>query len=231
MVQRLIMCVFLVGVVLQTNAQNFPSEQWYVGGVTLNDNSMRRGQVKYDLERDLVQVKIDGRTETYSPQQVVSFQLQVGITSKGREAKKPEFIHRVFFSLPYANSAGYKRLSFFEVVVEGKATLLAREYIATVSANNAQRVNRWSGRTGSWNRQPQNLSRNILAHKMYLGSLDGKITELPSKRKDLLRLLGDHQAMLKDFVKEENLKLDRLYDVAKLFDYYNSLNNKQSRAH
>lgn len=228
--KRFVAVVFTVFATLQLNGQGFPADNWHAGEILLTDNTTRRGQVKYDLEHDAVQVKIGDRTETYSPQQVTSFSIRHFQRGLG---KKRQQVKRTFFALPYENEVGFKRLRFFEVVVEGKATLLAREYINTVTANAGQRNNFRSRRIGASPllNSPQTYTRTVLAHRMFLASLDGQIRELPNKRKDLVFMLKDHSSELKKFIKEERLRMDQLYDVARLFIHYNTISNQQSRAY
>jgi len=234
MVKRLITSIFLLIGALEAGAQGFPSELWYPGEIRLSDDTYVQGKLKYDLDHDAVQVQRNGRIETYSPQQVTSFTFKLTQRRRTAGVIKDEVINRHFFSLPFTNNVGYKQQRFFEIVVEGKATLLAREYITTVTNNANQR---W-GRSRNIRRigvidtpQAPVNTRRVLRHKMFLASLDGKIRELPQKRRDILYLFKDHGATMKAFVKQERLKLDQLYDVARLFTHYNSQGIQQSKAH
>lgn len=235
MVKRLIAIVILAFGALELGAQNFPSDQWYVGEIRLSNNTYLKGKIKYDLEHDVVQLEQSGTVKTFSPKQVTSFRLKLAPRKLRGKIAQAQVTDRYFFSLPFTNNAGYKRPRFFEVVVEGKATLLAREYVTTVTNNagNRQRLGRARDpRFGGLNaRQPVAQTRRVLAHKMFLASLDGSIKELPNKRKDLLFMFRDHQSDMKTFMKEERLRMDQLYDVARFFIHYNTLGNQQSKAH
>lgn len=215
-------CLALIALFsLQLSAQQ-PSDEWYVGGVKLTDNSYRRGQVKYDLKRDIVQLRVDDLTETYSPRQLISFNV-ASFTDEDRKARQGLTPSKTFYSLPLINKNGYKQLHFFEVVVEGKATLLAREYEKNIIANNGQRVIKGRSVKGAVVSDPEELIESELAHHMYIGTLDGTIRKLPLKRKGVLALFNDHQSSLKEFIKQEELFLNKLPDMARLFRYYNSL--------
>ena len=211
--------VMWVMLVLATSvvAQNFPSEQWHQGEVRLTDNALRQGQIKYDLGRDIVQVQVNGRIETYSAKQVVSFNFYQSSIE----------IKRFFYVLPFLNDSGYKRPKFFEVVVEGKATLLAREYITRVTVNNGSRLNNRFARNRRFNdpflNNPNNFTRTMLAHRMYIVDQRGLITELTGRKRDMLYVLKGNDDELKEYIKRERLKLDQLRDVARLVDHYNTI--------
>lgn len=220
--KRLIVTLLLIASVFQVEAQDFPSEQWHPGAVQLNNDTYVVGDVKYDLEHDAVQVQVNGKTKTYSSQQVASFKIRPKLQRKFRH----------FFTLPHVNKTGYKSPRFFEVVIEGTTTLLAREYVTTVSArNNTLRQNRRIGLNDPTNRNLGGYTRTILAHRLYIVNLDGKIHELTGRKKDLFVVLKGHNDDLKKFIKNERIRLDRVNDMARLVGHYNSISTEQSRAY
>ena len=221
MIKWLTLSVLFAFGTLRAVAQDFPSELWYLGELRLKDGTRLKGNLMYNLEKDIVQLEREERIETYSAQQVISFVLSLPESDDEEAQKQPGY--RYFFSLPLANNTGYKRLSFFEVVVEGKATLLVREYITMVTDNTNWQRNRSNLRGFSMmDAQPlRPNTRRVLAHKMYLGSLDGKIRELPRKRRQVLSLFSDHEKTMKKYIKSEKLRLDRIEDMARFFIHYN----------
>ena len=225
MIKWLTLSVLFVFGTLESGAQEFPSELWYLGELRLKDGTRLKGNLMYNLEKDIVQLEREERIETYSAQQVISFVLTM--PDSDDEAQK-QAGYRYFFSLPLANNTGYKRLSFFEVVVEGKATLLVREYITMVTDNTNWQRNRRNLRGFSM-MDAQSLrpnTRRVLAHKMYLGSLDGKIREIPRKRRQVLYLFRDHEKTMKKYIKAKKLKLDRIEDMARFFIHYNKISSQ-----
>lgn len=200
--------VFFSLIAFGANAQVFPSELWHDGQVTLIDNSIKQGNVKYDLDMQTVQLKIGQRTETYDASQVVSFSfLQESIN-----------VRRTFYSLPYAIQNNYKRPVFFEVIVAGKMTLLVREYIVTRSDVTPSYFN---SRYRYQDYSTFNGTRNYISYKMFFVKEDGVIRESSGKKNDILYEFGQSRAELKKYVKREKLKLDQIEDVAKLVQYYN----------
>ncbi len=198
---------------VQSQAQIFPSEQWHEGQATLKDNRVVKGQLRYDLERDAIQIRVGDRIETYSSQLVFKFSLiQSG----------DDFVRR-FFTLPYANQPGYKSIPrFFEVIVEGKMTLLAREYIAQVTTGNrATSYNRYRGYSVSQGNRT--ATRSILTYKMFFLDHEGNLVEHSGRKKDIYIVLRENSGEVKKYIKSHRLKVDKLEDVAKLVAHYNTL--------
>ncbi len=195
-------------------AQAFPSQRWHEGEAVLKDNSIIQGQLRYDLEHDAIQVIVDGKIQTYSSQLVFKFSfLQDDI----------ELI-RTFYTLPYANQPGYKSIPrFFEVIIEGKMTLLAREYVAQITTSTGgARFNRYRNHPLA-RTTPSTVTRNYLTYKMFFLDHKGNLTEYGGRKKDLYYVLNESQGELKKFVKTNRLKIDKLEDVAKLVAHYNTL--------
>jgi len=198
-------------------AQNFPANQWHEGEATLNDQTVIVGQIKYDLDRNAIMIMVGERTETYSAQRVRKFSIvQHG---DGRL--------RRFFTLPYLSTKGNKVVpTLFEVIIEGKMTLLAREYIDQItSGSNRSRYNQNYGRFNNYNDFPGNqmYTRRFLSYKMYFLDHNGNMTENSGKKKDVFKVLNEGDENLKKYVKTNRLKIDKLPDVAKLVAHYNTL--------
>lgn len=193
-------------------AQRFPSEFWHKGQVVLLDQNIRKGELKYDLIRETVQIRSGDKTETYDASQVMAFSfIQSNINAL-----------RTFYSLQYETKAGYERPTFFEVFVEGKMTLFGREYEVTSSLDSNP------GRSSRFNSPLYNpfasfgTSASYLAFKLYFADSKGRIRESSNRTRDILNYFDDKQSELKKYIKKERLRLDDLADVAKLVRYYNN---------
>ena len=204
MMLRLFLFSFLLVLTSQVSAQ-LSSHKWYPAQVQLRDNTVLEGELKYSMDVDAIQLQIGDRLETYTANQVISFTIQ---TDNGKRKSRRQVFTRSFYSLPYTNAQGYQRNLFFEVLVGGKATLLARWYMQSVN-------------------YPDDVINSgpalELQYQMYLGSLDGTITELTGKQRDVLQELKSHKKQLKGYIYAENLNVRRLDDMSRLFTYYNSL--------
>jgi len=101
-------------------AQQFPSDLWHEGKIILLEGDTLKGNIKYDLQQDLVQYGIaDQRTTAFSARKVLFFEIFDTSVRK----------YRQFFALPFTTTSGYKAPVFFELLEEGKMTLLSRESV------------------------------------------------------------------------------------------------------
>jgi hypothetical protein len=111
--------------------------------------------------------------------------------------------------LPYAVNSGYRTPVFFELLEEGKMTLLAREILEYKTYSSPYFV-------GSY-------TRLVLNHKYFFLKDNGDIEEFMGNKNDLLDLMGKRSDEVEKYIKTNNLKLDDKYDIAKIVAYYNSL--------
>ena len=194
-------------------AWQFPSEEWHQGEIILNDLTVRKGELKYNLDREAVQIRAFDKTETYDASQISSF-IFIQLNANAL---------RTFYSIPYKTESGYVRPIFFERFVEGKMTLLGREYIATTTLSNgiSSRSNFRNSFDNIYGNGP--TTTNFLAFKLYFANDKGQIFESNGRTKDILTYFSDNQEELKKYIKKEKLKLDELADVAKLVRHYNGL--------
>ena len=113
----LIVMIFFCAEVI---AQKFPSDLWHEGKIVLLEGDTLRGSVKYDLQQDLVQYGVaNQRTTAFSARKVLFFEI---FDNSVRS-------YRQFFALPFTTTSGYKAPVFFELLEEGKMTLLSRESV------------------------------------------------------------------------------------------------------
>lgn len=210
--------LFLLCISMFTWAQRFPSEQWYAGEATLSNGEEIKGQIKYDLTLETIQVEISGKINTYNASQVVFFSIKPN-------KERPD---RLFYSLPFRNETGYARPKFFEIVTQGKVSLIAREYIATRTEGMQGRP--WIGATRYdplFNPDPRfnttPIRREFLAFKLFIVNPKGDIKELGNTKKEVLRAFDDYQSDLKKYIKQEKLKVESIADVSMLVRYYNKI--------
>lgn len=207
-----LLLIFFFCCFIDLNAQQFPSNLWHPGELTLNDRTLLKGSLKYNFELETVQIQVGETTQTFDASQVLSF-VFFDQVYKGR---------REIYSLPYATQSGYQRPKFFEVIVEGKMTFLVREYLVTQDSRNNPSM-RSMRQLGTYGNLPMTASfQTYLAYNMYFVKEDGVIRESRAKKKDVIDQFDNSQALLKKYAKQEKLKLDRLEDIAKLVRYYNN---------
>jgi hypothetical protein len=191
---------FLILLCASVSAQKFPSDLWHEGKIVLLEGDTLRGSIKYDLQQDLVQYGVaDERTTAYSARKVLFF--EIFDTSVRR--------YRQFFALPFTTTSGYKAPVFFELLEEGKMTLLSRESIEYRTYNSPYYM-------GSY-------SRLVLVYKYYFLDDTGNISEFTGNKNDLLNLMKAKSDEVEKYIKTNKLRYDDKYDFARIIAYYNSL--------
>jgi hypothetical protein len=181
-------------------AQNWPFELWHEGKVVTLEGDTLQGLIKYDLQQDLVQYSVhDRKAEVFTARKVLFFEIFDESVHK----------YRRFFALPYGNASGYKSPIFFELLEEGKMTLLAREALEYKTYSSPYTI-------GS-------ASRLVLINKYFFLKEDGSINEFQGKKNDLIDLMGKNGKQVEKYMKTNRLKIDDKYDFSKIIAYYNSL--------
>lgn len=181
-------------------AQQWPFELWHEGRIVLVTGDTLKGKVKYDLMQDLVQYDLPNvRTEVFTPRKILFFEIFDKSVNR----------YRNFFTLPYHATTGYKTSLFFELMTEGKITLLAREALEYRTYNSPYYFG--------------NFSRQVLVYKYFFLKEDGAIVEFAGNRNDLLQLMGNKSDSVEKYMKENKLKFEEKNDLARIVGYYNSL--------
>ena len=185
-------------------AQTFPFDVWHDGKVILDSGDTIKGSIKYDLQ-DLLQVRHQNRMESFSARKVLLFEF----FDTGYKR------YRIFYSLPYSANGGYKSPVFFEVLTEGKITVLSREKIEYRTYGYSPFM------YGSYN------TRKVLVNTYFLLKENGNIEDFIGKRSNWLDLMGNRADEIHDYAKDNRLDFDRKYDLKRIIDYYNSFFNKK----
>jgi hypothetical protein len=181
-------------------AQDWAFELWHEGKIVLETGDTLKGLVKYDLMQDMVQYTLhDRKAEAYTARKVLFFEIFDATIHK----------YRQFFTLPFAVGGSYKTPIFFELLEEGKMTLLARERLEVKTYSSPYYV-------GSYSRQ-------VMVYYYFLLKDDGTIEPFLGNKNDLLDKMGKHSEAVEKYIKANRLKFEDPYDLAKIVAYYNSL--------
>jgi hypothetical protein len=178
--------------------QQFPFDFWHDGKIILDSKDTLRGKVKYNMQTDLIQLQGRNHLETYTARKVIFCEIFDQSVSR----------YRQFYSLPFAGTGQYKTAVFFELLEEGKMTLLSREVLEYKTYQSYQYY-------GSY-------TRLVLVNKYFFLKEDGSITPFVGKKNDLLELMGAHGNDVQKYYKENKLNFDNKYDVARMVERYNS---------
>lgn len=198
--KRRVLVIFLFAVIpLITHAQEWAFELWHDGKIVLESRDTLKGLIKYDLQQDLIQYNSQrGSVEAFTARKVLFFEI----------FDKTVGLYRQFYSLPYSATGSYRTPVFFELLNEGKMTLLTRETLEY--------------RTYSSPYYYGSTSRLIITYKYYILNDSGNITEFIGKKSDLLRLMGKYAGSVEDYMKENKLDVEDRQDIVKIIAYYNS---------
>lgn len=183
-------------------AQEFPSDLWHDGFVVLVNEDTLVGKIKYNLDQEVVQVKRNNQILAFSGQKTFYFRIFDETVEDYRE----------FYTLPYALNGDYEIPIFFEVLVEGKLTLLCRESIVTKTVSDANPY-----------APAMTYSQKVLAYTYYFLDSEGTITKYSLKKKDLLRVLNKRTDKVNEYIRVNRLKPDRRYDLSRIVSFYNGI--------
>lgn len=199
-IKHLLAVVILSLVSGYAGAQHWPFELWHEGRIVLVTGDTLKGKVKYDMMQDLVQYDFPNvRTEVFTPRKILYFEIFDKTVNR----------YRNFFTLPYYATTGYRTPLFFELMAEGNITLLAREVLEYRTYNSPYYYG--------------NFSRQVLVYKYFFLKENGDIVEFTGNRSDLLELMGSKSENVEKYMKENKLRFEEKYDLARIVGYYNSL--------
>lgn len=204
---RILAGVFLVLLFsLSGRAQDFPSQMVHDGKLVLLNGDTLKGQLKYDIENDLVQMVVNEKIQTYSARKILYFQIY----------DKTVEMFRSFYSIPYEVQPNYEVPLLFEVLYEGPLSLLARESIVTETVPQYSHMYRSS----------VNMTRTRLDYEYYFLDRRGNFTRYTMKRNELFDIMRRKEPQIKQYIKKNRLKVDTRRDLVRITAYYNALLGK-----
>jgi len=191
---------------ISASAQQFAYELWHEGKLILDSGDTLRGNIKYDLQNDLIQYQFnkESNPESYTARKVLFFEIFDATVKR----------YRIFYSLPYAIAGQYKAPVFFELMEEGKLTLLCREFVEYRTTSSSLYY------YGSY-------TRLVLINKYFLLKENGEIEEYRGKKNDWYDLMKGKESEVQKYVRANRLDLDDKYELSKAVNYYNSLFQKK----
>ena len=192
--------VVMMLVSLNASAQRWAFELWHDGRIVTTDGDTLKGHVKYDIQQDLVQYSSADRTVTaFSPRKVLFYEIFDNTVHQ----------YRQFFALPYSASGGYQAPVFFELLADGKITLLCREALEY--------------RTMPAGYYGGSYTKLVLVNNYFLMNDKGEITPFTGKKHELLGLMGRNADDVEQYMRENKLHIEEKYDFSRIISYYNSL--------
>ncbi len=197
--RSVLLLVSVLGLSTVTAGQEFPFELWHDGMVVLLEGDTLAGNIKYDMQSDIVMFSVNEKIQTLSARKLAYFEIFDGTIKE----------YRRFYALPYSSIGSYRTPIFFELLAEGKLTLLSRESVEYRTNN-------------SYFYYYSTYTRRVLVNRYYFLRENGGIEEFKGSKADLLQLMGRASDEVADYMKENKLKHDDKADLAKAVRYYNS---------
>jgi hypothetical protein len=197
---RVFLLFILVCLALPVAAQQFAFEFWHTGKVVLDTGDTLRGNVKYEMQSDILQVQANDKAESFTARKVLFFEIFDETVKR----------YRNFYSLPYSQAGQYKAPVFFELLEEGKLTVLCREFLEYRT-------------TSSSFYYYGNYTRLVLVNKFFLLKENGDIVEFNGKKNDWYDLMRPKADEMERYVKSNRLDFDEKYELSRIVAYYNSL--------
>lgn len=182
-------------------AQRFPADFWHPGEVDLNTGETIVGEIRYDLGRETLQIRVDGVVRSYSASQVAAFQIQ-DVTSA---------MERTFFALPFKREDGFASIHFFELLAEGRLTLLVREKLE-------ERVHQFYD---PFLIGPQTTRIVELVDDFFIMDPEGEIRMAGRQAESLLPFMENRQEIVRNFIKKNRLNTSKRADLIAVLEFYN----------
>lgn len=176
-----------------------PEEAWNSGTLVLKNNEVVKGNIYYNPEYDLVQVKDKDKIRTFSPYNVQYFQFY----DEAREIK------RVYAALEEVKRRKkQKGVGFYEVLLDGTLVLLRKEvnYVLPeyeILYNTIDLV-------------PSMSSNHYIL-------LDDQLIAFNNFQQDVLPLMSDHNREIEKYILDQEFDISDFVDQILIIDYYNYL--------
>ena len=188
-------------------AQRFAQEYWHKNGrVKLADGNIYEGDLKFDLENEIVQIQVRGVLKTFTSRKVSSFEFFDNFEQRDR----------AYYALPFAKVSNYKTPTFFELIMQDNPiSILVRESLTTRTyvANNPYSIN---------NNIP--ITRTVIKYDFYFLDKKGRIVYFNGTKKGLLYLLRNREKDIKEYLRQNRVNFENRNDLIDIIRFYNLKN-------
>lgn len=200
--KHFIVFIIFLGSAFFGYSQQFSSEVFHKGFFVTVDGDTIKRELKYDLELNILTSKEGQKVQSYSSQKVFYFQIYDHLLDKIRK----------FYSIPYYVKPNYKLPIFFELIHEGKLSFISRESITLETVNTGSPY--WGGAAST---------KKVVNYDYYFLDREGNIFYYSGKKKDLLLIMLEKSSRIKEFIKKNRLRSDKIKDLIRITQEYNSL--------
>ncbi|AFM04332.1 hypothetical protein Fleli_1944 [Bernardetia litoralis DSM 6794] len=187
-------------------AQNFSKEYWHKGEVYLFTEESVKGSIRYDLDQNNITIRTtDNKLHSYNASQVEQFWIQDELQKRVR----------YFYALPQLTKNDYRVLYFFELLTEGKITLLCRESFVVKQTGYYSPTMRGIGANGG--------SYVVQEDDYFVLNNEGNVIDVEENRETIMSLFGAKKDVMELYLIDHNNKLRNREDLLKLIRYYNEV--------
>lgn len=199
--------VFLLAFLFFFSFSASAEKKWNDGVVVLKDNTVLTGELLMDSDLNLLQVKHEGKVQTFAAYKVELFYFY----------DQDLAVLRKHISLPYSINGNIFKNVFYEEIIKGEISLLRKESFNTSETTLEENVYTSQGHMIDNNRFQEILSYD------YFYSLDNEIVHSKKFEKDLFPLLevNFNNEGLKNHISQNNLRTYKLYDQIQIIKYLN----------
>ena len=195
-----ILCAVLLWVFQTAQAIDIGKKNWYKGEIVLRNGEKLSGKVQYDLKQNVAVIKYDGKMQAYSAFNVDYFKI---IDSKRRTL-------RSFYSMPFINPKGLKRLMFFELIFEDKFAIFNREHKARKEHAMLSEIPFV---------EDKETEKEVTVFTYYVFTPDGNFQKVLTEKADLVKKLSlnrREKKNLENFIYENDLNLNNRSDFIRV---------------
>lgn len=192
--------ILCLGIILSGLLSEQSCSEWYEGDIHLTDKSVARGEISYCLDHDVIMLKKEDQTLTLSPMKVDSFVIFDHFLNELRS----------FHTLPFKELNGYSRKKFFELLYDGKISLLNREDAMMVAAEQGFD-------------ETSDLTEWVLIDRYYMLDEKGEVSYFSGKTNDLLTFMKGQAILVSDYIIDQQLDVSRREDLIAVLRYYNTI--------
>lgn len=174
------------------------NKYWYLGTIELFSGVLIKDYpLKYDMKMNQIDIKVDGEVKALSVWKV----------------KEIRWVNTLGVSEIFRNSIIYDKDSqgLFLIIYDGKVPLLKKTFLKLQEANYNPALD-----VGDKTDQYTKVST-------YYTTSNSKLKKIKNNKKHVLKLFKDKKEQIKKYASDNNLSYKKDYDLAKIFEYYNSL--------
>ena len=179
----------------------YMQDSWQVGDVMLTDGeTLQQTPLKYDLEHNIMEIYTKRGVKIIYADKINQF------SWVNRSGLTQRYVNKDRFESEETIPSG-----FFEIVTEGKYTLVSKNNIEYIEPNYSE-IHDAGNKNG----------RYIHSNKFYYLANE-KAFKLPKSKKSLLKIFGNHASDISSYMKENKYGHKDRYHLRKIFEFYNSL--------